>query len=201
MLWNPTWAKALKPTPGSASAAAVLCWAFPPQKNWIKLCLLCWQNSGICVQWQSRERERKLFYWRLQRHLRLQPAAACFRGMQPQADPSEQDYSPVVKHKLLSQSRVPLLECKQWTGRRVGSGGEVSPRGWWGHPREAQAQHGSLMGLWHGAGVPGRSGESPQGHLGTCPSTRLVRWGFGDRSFLKRHYSNDITLSRAGFIM
>lgn len=33
-------------------------------------------------------------------------------------------------------------------------------------------------------------------NLGSCSSTRLMRWGFGDRSFLKRHHSNDFIQSR-----
>lgn len=45
-------------------------------------------------------------------------------GALPQADPSEQDYSPAVKQKLLSQSRVPFLECSD---QGAGSGGEISP--------------------------------------------------------------------------
>lgn len=167
----------------------------------MKLCLLCWQNSGICLPWQPRKRERKLFYWRPQKHLLFQLAATCFRGkwvmelgcshcsawaltMQPQSGPSEQDYTPAVKNKLLSQSRIPFLEWEQWTGRCVGSGGEVSPRGWCRHPwgpgtnmgsLTAPVTRGSCQAVWRDVGrcprqlwgiSSGRFGEVPQHQAG-----------------------------------
>lgn len=71
----------------------------------------------------------------------------------------------------------------------VGTPGQVSQGGLGSYLRET----------WGAA--TGKSGEVSRETLGSYPSTRLMRWGFGDSSFLKRHHSNDITLSRAGFVL
>lgn len=109
-------------------------------------------------------------------------------AVQPQSDPSEQDYTPVVKNKLLS---IPFSQWKQWTGSSVRSGGKVYPRGCVDIQVRPGTHMGSLMVLWHGAAVGqcgdmwprvlGRFGEVSHKNLGSCPSTRLMRWGFGDQ--------------------
>lgn len=87
------------------------------------------------------------------------------------------------------------------TGSCVGSGGKVFSRGWCGNPRQAQAQKPDPLTV-----VSRRAPTSQRWwDLGSYPSTRhpslrhrvvLMRCVLGDRSFLKRHRSNDITLSR-----
>lgn len=117
---------------------------------------------------------KKIIWMEPQRHLLFQPAAACFRGkwvmelgcshfsvwaltIQPQSGPSEQDYTSAVKNKLLRQIRIPFSEWERWTGRCVGSGGEISPRAWCRHPCEGQAQtQDPLLVLWHGEAVSQR---------------------------------------------